>query len=93
MRRLKGHDERSVITQDIFVKWEWEASADNQRGHQERDGWPLLHHTDVFATRIPGGLNTSLQVTSTGKYQKCPQRVGIEDKVGTESSSVWSLFR
>jgi hypothetical protein len=40
---------------------EWEASADNQWEHRERVGWPLPHHTDVFTTRLPGGLNTTLQ--------------------------------
>jgi hypothetical protein len=30
----------------------------------ERGGQPLLPHTDVSATRLRGGLDTTLQVTS-----------------------------
>ncbi len=30
----------------------------------ERDGWPLQPHTDVSATRLRGGLDTTSQVTS-----------------------------
>ncbi len=33
-------------------------------GTTERGGWPLLPHTDVSATRLRGGLDTTLQVTS-----------------------------
>jgi hypothetical protein len=44
-----------------FGELEWEASGDKQCQHRERIGWPLPHHTDVFATRLPGWLNTTLQ--------------------------------
>ena len=33
-------------------------------GKTERGGRPLLPHTDVSATRLHGGLDTTLQVTS-----------------------------
>ncbi len=33
-------------------------------GATEREDWPPLPHTDVSATRLRGGLDTPLQVTS-----------------------------
>ncbi len=46
-----------------------ETNADPQQCHFWT-GWPLPHHTDVFATRLPGGLNTTLQqqLLSSQKY-------------------------
>lgn len=43
---------------------ECDANGEQQNVHRERRGEPLRLHQDVSATRLPGGLETTLQVTS-----------------------------
>ena len=40
--------------------------------HRERRGEPLRLHQDVSATRLPGGLETTLQVTSKRRRLELP---------------------
>ncbi len=42
----------------------WGPVLETSGGATERDGRPLQPHTDVYATRLHGGLDTTSQVTS-----------------------------
>ncbi len=52
------------------VQHRWtECNANGEQQHEQgvRRGEPLHLHQDVSATRLPGGLETTLQVTPSNK--------------------------